>query len=153
MRKLMYAAVLLPVLIGCAAGGKSLDGKWNAADMKGLPPGSKATFEFSGGKDLNINLVMKQPKPDGKEMTMTIDVKCSYTQTGDAITFKANSADLKVDGLTADEKKIMDPMMDGIKKQMVDEMNKSNNGGKVKWVDDNTLEITGTDGTQKLTRA
>lgn len=153
MKKLLCAAVLLPILIGCSSGGgRSLDGKWNASDMKGMPPGAKVTMTFSGGKNMAINMDLGEQDQGGKKIKIAADITGEYSLTGDVVKITAKDATFKIDGLSDQEKKVMEGMMDGMKKQVIDEVNKGA-GGTIKWVDDNNIELKGTDGTVKLTRA
>lgn len=120
--RLVLLLVLTVFVLGCG-GGRKLAGTWNASGMSGLPPGATVDLTFTEPDKMVMKIVSSQDA-GGQKMTMTFTVNGTYKLSGNNIEMKAETVDIQTTGVPEAQKAMMDSMMEPIKKQMKDEMNK-----------------------------
>ncbi len=129
-------------LVGCK--GNSLDGKWNVSGVQGMPPGSTATYEFSGG-NAKMVAVMKQPQLG----EMTVTVNGPYKVEGEKLTLDAQSVAIDDTKVNASMKPMLTQL--GVKGQ-IEKGLKENNSYTFKFDSSDQVLLTGKQGTATLTR-
>lgn len=141
--RLALLLVLTVFVLGCG-GGRKLAGTWTASGMSGLPPGSSVDLTFAEPDKMTMKIVSSQDAA-GQKMTMTFTITGKYKLAGNNIEMTAENVDIQTSGVPEAQKSMMDSMMEPIKKQMKDEMNK-NAAQTIEWKSDNEFIAKTKDG-------
>lgn len=138
--------------IGCA-GGRSIQGKWNAESGAELPAGSSVTAEFTGADKLTMNMSIPQALPTGSTMTVNMVVAGTYKIEGETMQMKADDVKVTATGIPDAMKPQIESSLSGMGSSVKEQINKDSKT-KFAWVDDNTFTLTGENGkATKFTRA
>lgn len=144
---LALAAVL--ALAGCNSG-PSLVGTWDVSGLSDMPSGAKTTMTFAAPDKMTMVVKSDLPIPSAKA-SMTATIHGTYAQKGDALTLKAETANLKFDGLPAQMQALADQNAEQGKQQMLDQINKSPES-KIAWEGTDKVTVSGSGQTMTMTR-
>lgn len=112
--------------------------------MSGLPPGASADLTFTE-PDKMVMKIVSSNDAGGQKMTMTITINGTYKLSGNTIEMKATGVDIQTSGVPDAQKAMMDSMMEPIKKQMMDQMNKES-AQTIEWKSNNEFIAKTKDG-------
>jgi hypothetical protein len=141
--RLVLLLALVVFTLGCG-GGRKLAGTWSASGMSGLPPGASADLTFTE-PDKMVMKIVSSNDAGGQKMTMTITINGTYKLSGNTIEMKATGVDIQTSGVPDAQKAMMDSMMEPIKKQMMDQMNKES-AQTIEWKSNNEFIAKTKDG-------
>ena len=108
-------------LIGCG-NSNSLVGRWIVDEFPEAPPGAKGEMVYSDDEKVVLKMLLEEM--NGVKINMEITVGGTYTQSGNKVTHRFSSVDIKSGAFNEDQMRQFNALMEPKKAEFLELFNK-----------------------------